>query len=328
MFDSILKNSGFIDLYMIKNYDLSNFSDEEIREFYKAINNHNKEYYSKLQKEISSYEITETVKDNDKAVDFVEELTIEDDDDIAELDPTFYINQLQSCPNINDIISYLPRRKNPDFNQIMNYLIMNIIKDIKDAEELLVVSNDEEKLEWKTFIDEKRALIDKLVEYRDDKVEEEEETEDKKNTVLFLQSTSGNYYALQDIKSIEKEYYESFEELLNSIIDGSFKNIKTFRNNKKLLGLIEVKGYQTRIVFRQINLTTYVVVAMFVKKYQNESHYKEYLTNRQNVYLSSELEIKSNINDEEYLQENDDIVNQLLEEFKNRGMSNGSGRSN
>ena len=48
------------------------------------------------------------------------------------------------------------------------------------------------------------------------------------------------------------EYMPLFKELVDSIVDGTFKNVKGFNNNNNLNGLSEVKGPGVRIVFKKI----------------------------------------------------------------------------
>ena len=329
MFENLLKDLKFIDLAWLNSFDTSKLNEEELKNLYIEINNHNQQIYIETKKNINSYNIKKNSSEQEQEIKpITNEIINNNEDDDNEIDITFYKNQLSLCPSLEKINNYLPKRKNKDFNIIMNLLIIDILKEIKETNEIMATTYDiKEMCEWKKHLIEKKKLIDELVKHRDsieDITIEEEQL--SKNNVIYLQSTSNNFYAIQDIKDIDIDYYKSFEELLNSIIDGTFKNIKAFKENKKLLGLLEVKNFKTRIVFRQINLNTYIVVAMFMKKYQKNLQYNENLINRNSIFIANENNIKKEINNETYLKENDSITNYLLDEFEKRGIKNARNR--
>ena len=48
---------------------------------------------------------------------------------------------------------------------------------------------------------------------------------------------------IEEIKSIDPSFYERIKVLLDSIKNGTFKNVKRFVSNSKLKGFAEVKEY-------------------------------------------------------------------------------------
>ncbi len=107
------------------------------------------------------------------------------------------------------------------------------------------------------------------------------------------------------------EFRESFKKLIDSIIDGSFKNQKNFKNNRKLSGFQEVKGHQVRIVYDRIGLDTYGLITAFIKKKNNSKGYRESLENKFADYKSIKEDLKEIYQTEEFQQENDSYLSEL-----------------
>lgn len=230
---------------------------------------------------------------------------------LSTLDITFYSNLLNSCTSLEELPDYLPKRINPNFEEIMNRLIVNLLKEIKEFNEFLATSSLEleERQAFEKEKDEKRILMESLIAFRDkvDVVEEEKE-EERKNTIIYLQSPSGNYYVDSDEKKIEIEYYKSFWGLLESIQNGTFKNVRFFSANNLLNGLVEVKDFKTRIVFQRIERDVHCILAVFMKKVDVDAYYKEYLATRFSRYKQTLEVIKKSLKDERYLEKNNNIT--------------------
>ena len=101
--------------------------------------------------------------------------------------------------------------------------------------------------------------------------------------------------------------------MFNSILDNSFKNVKTFKGNKELLGVAEVKGFKTRIVFSRLNSNTYAIITAFIKKTDNDKYYQDTLKNKIAQYKEIEFSLRNKLNDPSFIEENEQEVNRLFE---------------
>lgn len=143
---------------------------------------------------------------------------------------------------------------------------------------------------------------------------------------MFLETESGNIYAQNDLFStyVPTDYYEGFLELIKSIEDGTFKNVKYLTSgNNKTAGIAEVKGFKKRVIFDRVGYNTYAILGIFIKKSDKDKSYLEPLKNRIAVYRRNRDYIVRRIQNEEgYLDEQrkvlDDIC-QLLESNIKRG---------
>jgi len=243
---------------------------------------------------------------------------------------SFYKNLLKDCPSINELPHYLPKKESASFSTTLNLLIIELLKDAKEIERKLFQKQNQNLIHE---LEEQYRLIEWLINYRDEEKEvslEEEQISKKKNTLIYLTSSSGNCYALEDCKKIDNAYAPSFLSLLKSIQNGNFKNLKIFYNNGKLNGILEVKGNKTRILFQRITKDKYIILSMFMKTEDVSHYYHESLYQRVLKYRNSYDWICENIEKEEYLRKNEEYTLELERRLKNgridQATSNGNGR--
>ena len=299
-------NNVFITSDTFLDMDMNGLSDEEYRELISQIEKHNAEIYRRKTMELKSFKersqnLTEEKKIT-KNVEIQEEYVAKPEKE-EKTDITFYWNLLQSCKNESDYIHALPKPTNPQYNLLMNLILAECLKEMKEIEEFLQEEEltEEEKLEFINELKEKRNRFSKVLQYRDHK--EELEVEEEENKLIYLDSFYGNTYALNDIKKIDVKFYETFLELIESIQNGTFKNIKAFQNNQKLNGLLEVKGFHERIVFKRMSETIYAIIYIFVKKDKYDGGYAISLKNRAEIFWSQFESLKKLANNPEYLEE-------------------------
>ena len=101
-------------------------------------------------------------------------------------------------------------------------------------------------------------------------------------------------------KNPPKETLKTFKELLESIINGTFKGIKRFTNNQKLNGLAEVKQDNARIVFKHLENNIYIIIYMFIKDCRKDKLYQETLQKRAELFSIQKEELKNLREDESY----------------------------
>ncbi len=82
--------------------------------------------------------------------------------------------------------------------------------------------------------------------------------------------------------SVPYEYYDTVLELINNFISGKNASgeLKRLKSNKKLVGFMELKYDQVRIVFKHIKNNIYNVVGVFAKKANNDMTMYQTMANR------------------------------------------------
>lgn len=310
-----ITSDDFLDM------DIDGLSGEEYRDFISKIEQHNAEIYRRKKMELRNFKErqknskSEEESQKIKKEDFIE--CIESNQEKEEkTDITFYWNLLNSCKN-NDIIHALPKPSNSQYYLLMNLILAECLKEMKEIEEFLQEEEltEEETFEFLNELKEKRSRFDKILEYRDHK-EELEVLEEEENQLIYLESFYGNTYALNDIKKIDVQFYDGFLELLESIQNGTFKNIKAFQNNQKLNGLLEVKGFHERIIFKRMSETIYAIIDIFVKKDKYDGGYAIHLKSRAENFWSQFESLKKLINNEEYLEAQSKITEEIKKTLK------------
>ena len=227
------------------------------------------------------------------------------------IDVSYYLNQLEASSDFDNLGTILPHRNNVMYYNIINTIIVYYLKECNEYEEILANENLslEEKDCFRKEIEIYRHKINKIINYRDSK---DLKVNDIRiiNNLIYLPTILGNYYVLNDIKSIDYEYYASFLELLNSIIDGTFKNVKSIINNNKINYICEVKDFKTRVFFSKINFNTYLILGCMVKKVDTNSYYNSYLENR-SIRLAQFLAQEQVLTDT-YLEAQNEITKELI----------------
>ncbi len=227
----------------------------------------------------------------------------------------YYIYNYRSLP-INfqeqDLLMILPSRKHLKYREILLKLAFESFKEIREAESLRELS---------TSIEE-REICDEAIGYENRKMNiirkeltEKEEVidESQKNNIILVPTTNNKIRILDELEHIPMEFYDRFLELVNSIIDGTFKNVKALTNNGNLMGISEVKGYQVRILFTRIGYNSYALISAFVKKTDSDKYYLESLDNKAREYYLVEEKLKMSLQDEEFIRKNNENVNILFD---------------
>ena len=305
--------------------DISDLTEQDLIE----VLNHNVRCAEFKRKEIdkmekatasSEIEITDIPQEPAKVK---EKKEIIDEDFEDEID--YYLSDFRnaSLEELNeDYEEVLPSRKNGNHKKIILRIIAELNKDIKEINEMITSEiesmSSKELTDYKKEVDELTARIAILKKALKEEKEDTNTDNKKENTVIYAPTETGNIRILDDFKSIPSDYYEGFIELLDSIKDGSFKNIKRFKNNEALKPALEVKGFQIRVVFFRVAKNTYIVLTAFIKKTDNNAGYRKPLeikvTNYKNVIAPK---LKKLITDKEFLEENrktDEEVYRVLNE--------------
>lgn len=231
----------------------------------------------------------------------------------------------------DDLLNILPSRKSYHFKNIIIRLQAEAVKEIKEIYDFINEEKDsigsEELEEFKGEIEKINKKRNLLKEVLVDKDEDVSLVEEVHNNIVLVPTLAGNIRIIDDIEHIPGEFYASFLELINSIVDGTFKRVKRFTSNNYLSGVSEVKGHQVRVVFSRLNKNSYALITAFVKKTDNNKEYQEFLKKRVWEFKGIEDSLKEKINSAEFIENNDFYVNELFNildnETKNKSYKKG-----
>lgn len=244
--------------------------------------------------------------------EIVEEKESVDEEFEDEID--FYLNDYLYINDnfpMDELIKVLPSKNNYRFNDIIMRLYAESLKAMNEYRILSKdESNSKEDLDVivKALVSEKRKMsyLLEIINHKDEIKEK-----DNKNKLFLIPNSTGSVKILDDLRSEDASFYPAFLELINSIEDGSFKNVKRFKNNNDLIGVCEVKGYQVRVVFVRIDKDTYGLITALVKKQDNDKNYRNFLRNRISEYRKVCPNLKNYISDEKIMEENSDNLVEL-----------------
>lgn len=275
----------------------------------------------KKLKELSS-KSTKRVEDDNKTPE--KEMIYDEADEVnSELNDkvdyyNYLISSIDDCEDLQDQIeSSLPNPNTGDYKTIVLRLKLKLLKSIKETADFISECReefDDEDLE--EYKEEIRLCSKKLEILKSESNEEVNENKTStKNNFFFPVSSMGNIRVIDEIEKISKsspEFCSEFLELFQSIQDGSFKRVKRFLNNNKLVGISEVRGFKPRVVFDRIGKNDYVIITAFLKKCDNDRGYKDSLELKIQKYMSQRDNIVKKLNNPEYRALNEQYTNELF----------------
>lgn len=288
-----------------KNHNTSMLMDKEVKKL--------KELSSKSTKRVENDNKT---PEKEMIYDEVDEVNSELDDKVDYYN--YLISSIDDCEDLQDQIeSSLPNPNTGDYKTIVLRLKLKLLKRIKETAEFISECReefDDEDLE--EYKEEIRLCSKKLEILKSESNEEVNENKTStKNNFFFPVSSMGNIRVIDEIEKISKsspEFCSEFLELFQSIQDGSFKRVKRFLNNNKLVGISEVRGFKPRVVFDRIGKNDYAIITAFLKKCDNDRGYKDSLELKIQKYMSQRDNIVKRLNNPEYRALNEQYTNELF----------------
>lgn len=239
-----------------------------------------------------------------------------------------------------EIFSILPPPQFSNFLEIVKGVIEALKIEIETYNVLLAMEEDlEEKqlyiteiriLELKCRICEK--VLNDSFTFTDDVTIDES----KKVNVIFGITPSSSIALLNDIKrNVDSHYYPEVLEMLEQLEAGDFVNnqekVRKFNsNNNKLSGLMEIKGFQLRLFFRQLpNNIIYVEMLRVKKDDRVTKDFHEPI--KRIALLSTDLEykkrrIKNGDRVEELILEGEEMLRDI-KEYLNMNIRMGKGKN-
>ena len=270
----------------------------------KKILESNSQYAKKLIEKINSMETISKIS-SDYVVDSIaptDQVTTSDVDEEEEYEYYYnnIIDAIKKCGDKNlkqAICDNLPVLENKNYTNIIKRIIFELLREKEVYASFLDDSGNIEKdaLEEQKKIDEIIKIVKSHHTYKEKSVNRYEVT---KNNLIFFRTPSGNIYAESDLASIDSEYYQGFKDLLESIENGTFSNARRFASNHRTLhGISEVKDHGIRVVFDRINVNTYIILDIFIKRSDCDKGYVNQLVARVDSYKKKEDYIKSTLTD-------------------------------
>ena len=103
-----------------------------------------------------------------------------------------------------------------------------------------------------------------------------------------------------------------------SIQNGTFKNLKRLNKDSiKKTSVVEVKDYQSRIVFDRIGSNRYIILSVFIKKVDWNNENRLSLINRVDMYRNIENRLSTLVHDAVFMKTQEEISQNILEALKN-----------
>lgn len=244
-------------------------------------------------------------------------------DDAFEKEITFYLKNLNKLTKqtLKEMFpKVLPEKSNYNFERIIYRLQLEVIKSISDIEEF--IKNEDLAQEEIILLEEEKAFEkEKLLYLKNALLPNEEKDLPLENTLIFVPTIGGNIRVINELEKIPFEYYPAFLELFLSIKNGTFKNAKRFQNNNNINGILEVKGFQVRIIFERLTKNTYAIISAFIKKTTIDNGYRLSMDQKVSDYFALKDSIKSLIANSDYIEQNkkyEEEVFNILASYKEK----------
>lgn len=270
------------------------------------------------QEEITVEKNIEVTKETDETFD----IEIESDNSLIEEINYYYSRILSEDDSV--LKELLPSLRNSNYQNIVYGICALLLKEITEIKVFIETEKDsltkQELEDFKEEIINKQRLITEINKANVEIIDKGESEENKiSNNIVFLETSSGNIYAKEDLNPnvIPSEYYAGFYELLKSIEEGTFKNVKKLTsNNNSTAGISEVKGFKRRVIFDRVGPNTYVVIGIYTKKSNKDKSYLDPLKNRIAIYRKRREYIVEQAKNDEYIKEQQEILNGIYEIIK------------
>ena len=213
-----------------KNHKTSMLMDKEVKKLKELSSNKDKKVEKASQtseKEMMCNDVDEVNSELDDKVDYY----------------NYLISSIDDCDDLKEQIeSSLPNPNTSDYKMIVLRLKLKLLKRIKETADFIAECREEfDDDDLEEYKEEIRLCSKKLEILKSESNEEINENKiSTKNNFFFPISSMGNIRVIDEIEKISKsgpEFCSEFLELFQSIQDGSFKRVRRFLNNNKIVGI-------------------------------------------------------------------------------------------
>lgn len=214
----------------------------------------------------------------------------------------------------------LPSKADYQYERIMNRLVLEILKNIKELKEYLkteqLSDEDIDSLTEEIISEEEKIGIIKNHLTKNDEKEETITSKPHQNNLIFVPTTGGNIRVLDELDKISPEYYARFFELFQSIKDGTFKNEQRLRGDTNLAGLCVVRYFNIRVAYTRLEENNYAILTAYIKKADRDKAITTSLSSKYSDYKGIESKLIANLQNPEFMELNkqyeEELFNKLL----------------
>ncbi len=232
-----------------------------------------------------------------------------------------YCDAVLDC-SLEDVEKILPTTASSNFFPIMNGIVKDLHKQIKELQSVIEQSiSEKDKLEWNIDLKCARAKLDlcekKLQNYTNPK-EVIIETDDYH--LIFGKNIADNISFLKDIDSKWEERQKDIlikllQELKAGYITNNQEKDKQLLHNDKLKGIFEKKGFQMRVYYRKLSDKLFYILMVRLKKDDNPLSLRTEIEQRDKNLRFHYQKVYEQLNTEkiiDIIEENDIIYEQVI----------------
>ena len=300
--------SALEELYIL--FEENSISIKDRKDILKQVYQYNKKIYIKEQNKITTLSNIK-IKEEDIEMPIINGINEDRKTDSLNIDVSKYMADIRKCTSEEDLCYILPERDDPQFENIINTIIINLYKEkVQLINVIRLQSEDDADIQqlFEDELDNIDCIIELLLDYKN---YIEEEIIEENNKLIFLKNSSYEPFIFQNLKGYE-EYYDSFKELINRVKTGNFKHMRNFTStNSKIVNVIEVKAFKTRVLFTRIKDNTYVILAAFVKKCNSDLRHRHFVEHVSDKFQIQKNELLRNLEKEEFLIGEDNWLEEL-----------------
>lgn len=304
------------ELYVL--FEKNNVSFQERTTIMKEIYKYNKKIYAieqkKSQKLDNMEKDTKRVKSSEEPPVPMHTKTKKKVEPL-QCDITSFMDEIKNFNDMSDLERILPSRDSEQFDNVIDMICVALYREKVEILNLIHEHQEKDPSIHQYFDNELEDIdcrIEMLLDYKNAVIEEEENTNKKTtNKIVFLKNSLGEPMIISSLKGYE-EYYDSFLELINSIIDGTFKNKRTFLNNNKIVDMMEVKGFKTRILFSRLRDNIFVVMPAFVKKCDTDLRHRNLIQKVSQMHQMQKDTLMCLVDDEEFMLQEKHYLEELI----------------
>lgn len=225
---------------------------------------------------------------------------------------------------VNEILAVLPSSNGYGIDKLIKRLCLEFYRKIVETRNFI----DEEKamgatdsdlepymLEMELDLRKKEALKD-FSFCKDGNNDNFEEA--VSNKLIFLKSKTGRVKVFDDLECIDRSCYAGIFKLCNSIVDGTFRDVKRFSAaNRVLGGLHEVRDIpsKTRVFFAPLVPGCYVLIGAMVKKVDRDAYYLESVKNYNTSFQRYRNKLINSLQNPDFLVEQEELTGKLYEKL-------------
>lgn len=280
-----------------------------------------------LKSKVSHLDSKINVEETPKCPDEIIDTILEQDE--KNIDVSYYVSLiLDAKEDMYD--ECLPSLHEVDYEYKIASIIVELNKEIKSAIELSYESDAEDKIELNNYIKKIRNILAYISKTNNqNSIVPSNNQEEKPNIIFLTKNKVGDNTAhlVSDLEYyVDSSNWMDYKKLMDDFISGKFlskignteKNRSFNSNNQKLKGLCEVKNDQARIIYYNLGNNNYILIKAFSKKDDKSALVTMKLLNAMDNFKDQEEEIRENLNNPEFLVEQQSYIEQTKRIFAKR----------